>query len=183
MANKLETATLGAGCFWCTEAIFQNLKGVESVTPGYAGGEKDNPSYEDVSTGETGYVEVAQIKFDPDVISYQKILEVFWHVHDPTTMNRQGSDSGTQYASVIFYHNDQQKEIAQQSKLATDAAHLYSKLIITRIEPFKNFFEAEEYHKNYYNKNKTAGYCSLVIAPKLKHFKEDYKDWLKPTTE
>lgn len=180
--NKLETATFGSGCFWCTEAIFQQLKGVEKVTSGYSGGNRANPTYEQVSSGATGHAEVTQIQFDPSVIKFDDLLEVFWQSHDPTTLNRQGADVGTQYRSVIFYHNQKQKEIAEQYKRKLNAAGAYPTPIVTEITEFKAFYPAEDYHVNYYNNNKKAPYCTFVIQPKLDKFRKVFSDKLKITT-
>ena len=176
---KLETATFGGGCFWCVEAIFQDLKGVKSVKSGYAGGHVKNPSYKEVCTGTTGHAEVTQIEFDPSVISYDDLLYVFWRTHDPTTLNRQGADVGTQYRSVIFYHDEKQKEVAEKSKKETDASGLYPNPLVTQIEPFTNFYEAEDYHQDYYNLNPNQPYCRLVIDPKVQKFKKQFKEKLK----
>lgn len=162
-------ATLGAGCFWCTEAVFQRLPGVVSVMPGYAGGTKPNPTYEEVCTGKTGHAEVAQITFDPSKISYEKLLEVFWEAHDPTTLNRQGADVGTQYRSAIFYHNEKQKLAAEKSK--AEAQKLFDDPIVTEIHSLTNFYKAENYHQDYYKNNPNAPYCVFVIKPKLKKLK------------
>lgn len=178
MAN-LETATFGGGCFWCTEAIFLKLKGVESVVPGYSGGESRNPTYEEVSTGKTGHAEAIEIKFDPSVISYEKILDVFWHTHNPTTLNRQGADVGTQYRSVIFYHDENQRIVAEKSKKELEESHFYPDPIVTEIVPYKFFVQAEDYHKNYYETHKDAMYCQVVIDPKLKKFVKEYGRDLK----
>ncbi len=167
----MEQATLGAGCFWCVEAIFQRIDGVKSVEPGYAGGTKENPTYKEVCAGNTGHAEVAQITFDPSKVSYEKILDVFWHAHDPTTMNRQGADVGTQYRSVIFYNNDAQKAIAEKSKKS--AQEEFDSPIVTEIQPLKKFYVAEDYHHNYYNNNQLQPYCQFVIKPKLKKLKLD----------
>jgi len=167
--EKLEKATFGAGCFWCVEAVFQRIKGVKSVVSGYAGGTKPNPTYDEVCTGETGHAEVIQITFNPKEISYEKLLDIFWESHDPTSLNRQGADVGTQYRSVIFYHNEKQKKIAEKSK--ESVAKIFDKPIVTEIKPLKNFYPAENYHQNYYNRNKYAPYCLLVIRPKLKKLK------------
>lgn len=175
----MEQATFGAGCFWCVEAIFQQVKGVESVEAGYAGGHVKNPTYREVCSGKTGHAEVARIVFDPDVVSYKELLEVFWHTHNPTTKNRQGADVGTQYRSVIFYHNEKQKKIAEQSLKETDASGLWDDPIVTKIEPLENFYKAEDYHQNYYQNNPNQGYCSIVIAPKLKKFKKEFSYLLK----
>lgn len=161
----METATLGGGCFWCTEAIFKRLKGVTSVVSGYAGGIMENPTYEKVSEGSTQHAESIQIQFDPSIISYEKILEVFWATHDPTTLNRQGADVGTQYRSVIFYHNDKQKEIALKSKQPS---------FTTAIVPFDKFYKAEDYHQNFYEKNKSYPYCQIIINPKIKNLLEQF---------
>lgn len=177
--NLFETATFGSGCFWCTEAVFQQLKGVESVMPGYSGGKRENPTYEQVSTGATGHAEVTQVKFDPSVITYDELLEVFWKSHDPTTLNRQGADVGTQYRSVIFYHNEQQKAIAEQYKKKLNEAGAYDNPIVTEIEQFTAFYPAEDYHVNYYNNNKRAPYCTFVIQPKLDKIRQVFKDKLK----
>ncbi|MBK8955050.1 MAG: peptide-methionine (S)-S-oxide reductase MsrA [Saprospiraceae bacterium] len=173
-----ETATLGAGCFWCVEAVFQELKGVEKVVSGYSGGNVENPSYRAICTGTTGHAEVCQIHFNPKIISFEEILEVFWTTHDPTTLNRQGADAGTQYRSVIFYHNSRQKELAEKSK-AQVAPALWDDPIVTEISPFTKFYEAEDYHQNYYSENGTAPYCQIVIAPKIKKFREKFKTKLK----
>jgi peptide-methionine (S)-S-oxide reductase len=177
--DHLEKATLGAGCFWCVEAIFQDLKGVNSVISGYAGGHVENPSYKEVCTGETGHAEVAQITFDPNIISYEDLLHVFWTTHDPTTLNRQGGDVGTQYRSVIFYHSDEQKKIAEASKKEVGQSGLYPDPVVTEIEALTNFYEAEDYHQNYFNENPDAAYCQLVINPKVLKFRQKYSDKLK----
>jgi peptide-methionine (S)-S-oxide reductase len=163
--NTLELATFGGGCFWCIEAIFQRLDGVKSVTSGYAGGTQENPTYDEVCTGHTGHAEVIQIAYDPTKISYERLLEVFWLAHDPTTLNRQGADVGTQYRSAIFYHNERQKVAAEKSKREV-AAH-FKNPIVTQIAPLKAFYKAEGYHQSYYNKNPNAPYCAFVIRPKL----------------
>ena len=165
----LEKATLGAGCFWCVEAVFERLDGVQSVVSGYAGGIKPNPTYEEVCSGETGHAEVAQITFDPAKISYVQILNIFWQSHDPTTLNRQGGDRGTQYRSVIFYHGEQQKAIAEKSKLS--AQKLFADPIVTEIQPLSTFYAAENYHQDYFRNNPNAPYCRMVIAPKLNKLK------------
>ncbi|MGM0547199.1 MAG: peptide-methionine (S)-S-oxide reductase MsrA [Bacteroidota bacterium] len=178
-SSNVEEATFGAGCFWCVEAIFEELKGVKSVVSGYAGGKMQNPTYRQVSSGQTGHAEVTRITFDPSVISYEELLEVFWHTHDPTTKNRQGADVGPQYRSVIFYHNDRQKEIAEQSLKKTDDSNLWEDPIVTEVEPLSNYSVAENYHQNYYENNPNAGYCTTVIAPKLKKFRKDFSHLLK----
>lgn len=169
--HQSDTAVFGAGCFWCSEAVFQLLKGVEKVTPGYSGGYMNNPTYEDVCTGSTGHAEVVQIIFNPDTISFEKLLEIFFNMHDPTTLNKQGADEGTQYRSVIFYTNSAQKE-----KAALYIAHLtnikyYDSKIVTEISEFKNFYSAEDYHKNYFNNHKNKPYCQIVIQPKVDKIK------------
>jgi len=171
----METTTFGSGCFWCTEAVFQQLKGVESVVSGYSGGQVDNPSYEQVTTGRTGHAEVCQIQFDPEQISYEDLLEVFFNTHDPTTLNRQGNDVGTQYRSVIFYHSDEQKETAEQVKKKLGDSGTWKNPLVTEIVPFEKFYRAEDYHQNYYRNNPRQGYCRIVIAPKLKKFEKTFK--------
>ncbi len=161
----LETATLGGGCFWCLEAVFQRLDGVSSVVSGYAGGEMDHPTYQDICTGETGHAEVVQVHFDPASISYEEILDLFWRCHDTTTLNRQGADVGTQYRSIIMYHNESQRDKALASKEAAQPG--FSQPIVTEITPLSQFFKAEPYHQDYFNGNKQAAYCRVVIAPKL----------------
>lgn len=163
----METATFANGCFWCTEAIFARLKGVKSVLPGYAGGKIEDPSYEQVCTGRTGHAEAAQIEFDPQIISYEKLLEVFWNTHDPTTLNRQGNDVGTQYRSIIFYHNDEQKQIAEKSKRNLEERNVFNDPIVTEIVPMITFYVAEDYHHNYYQQNQDIPYCRFVIEPKI----------------
>ena len=162
--NTTELATLGGGCFWCVEAVFERLDGVKSVTSGYAGGKSDKPTYEDVCSGTTGHAEVTQVEFDPKKISYEHLLEVFWAAHDPTTLNRQGADSGTQYRSVIFYHSEAQHAAAEKSKKVAQAD--FSSPIVTQIAPLPKFFKAEGYHQDYYNNNARAPYCQYVIRPK-----------------
>jgi peptide-methionine (S)-S-oxide reductase len=177
--KNLEKATFGSGCFWCTEAIFERMKGVYSVTSGYSGGKTANPTYEAVCGGNTGHAEVIQIEYDPEEISYDEILEVFWKTHDPTTLNRQGADVGTQYRSIIFYHNDEQKEKAVRYKAELDKSGAWDKPIVTQIEPLDKFYIAETYHQDYYEKNPYQGYCSFVIAPKLEKFEKVFKEKLK----
>lgn len=172
-----EIATLGGGCFWCVEAFFQDLKGVSKVESGYSGGPMDNPSYEAVCGGRTGHAEVIQVTFDPAVISFQNILEVFFTVHDPTTLNRQGNDSGTQYRSVIYYHSPEQKAVADQAKIAAKA--IWDDPIVTEITSFDKFFKAEGYHQNYYKTNPNQPYCSIVIAPKVSKFRKLYQEKLQ----
>ena len=175
----MEQLVLGGGCFWCTEGGLLGLKGVHEVVPGYSGGHVDNPTYKEVATGRTGHAEVARIHFDPKVISYEDLLQVLWHTHNPTTLNRQGNDIGTQYRSVIYYHNEEQKAIAEASKMAVDATDLWEDPIVTTIEPLTNYFVAENYHQDYFENNPTAGYCSFVIAPKVQKFKKEFAHLLK----
>lgn len=179
MSDKLEIATLANGCFWCTEAIFQRLNGLEKVTSGYSGGKVKNPTYNEVTLGETGHAEAIQIQFDPEVITFQEILDVFFATHDPTTLNRQGYDMGTQYRSAIFYHSTAQKDVAEAFIKALTEAKVFEKKIVTQVTPFEAFYEAETYHQNYYNNNKNQGYCVAVINPKLDKFIKKYKDKLK----
>jgi peptide-methionine (S)-S-oxide reductase len=176
--SGLEKATFGCGCFWCTEAVFQQLNGVKSVVSGYSGGETPNPTYEQVCTGRTGHAEVIQITYDSAVIAFEDLLRVFWQTHDPTTLNRQGHDVGTQYRSAIFYHTEEQRRAAEQYKAQLDAAGTFGAPIVTEITPFKNFYPAEPYHHNYFNLNPAQGYCSAVIRPKLEKFKKEFKDLL-----
>jgi peptide-methionine (S)-S-oxide reductase len=177
MEKKLETTTLGAGCFWCIEAIYQDVKGVHSVVSGYMGGHVKNPTYEQVCNGDTGHAEVAQIKFDPGVISFEDLLYIFWQTHDPTTLNRQGGDIGTQYRSAIFYHNDEQKQIAEKSK--AEASKLFSNPIVTEITPASEFYKAENYHQNFYKLNPNQPYCRAVIDPKVRKFRKSFSDRLQ----
>ncbi|MFA6596562.1 MAG: peptide-methionine (S)-S-oxide reductase MsrA [Ignavibacteriaceae bacterium] len=177
--TKLDTATFGSGCFWCTEAIFERVKGVHKVISGYSGGTTENPSYEQVCTGKTGHAEVCQIIFDPSVVPYEELLKIFWKTHDPTTLNRQGADSGTQYRSVIFYHSEKQKNLAEHYKLELDKSGAWENPIVTEISPFTKFFPAEAYHQNYFANNPTQGYCSFVIAPKVEKFEKVFKEKLK----
>ena len=168
MNDNSETATLANGCFWCSEAIFKRLKGVKTVVPGYSGGVVKDPSYNQVCTGNTGHAESIQIEFDPKVISYEKILDIFWHTHDPTTLNRQGNDVGPQYRSAIFYHSHEQKKIAEKLKEELEKEGVFNTPIVTEISPFRNFYVAEDYHKNYYENNNDAPYCSFIINPKVR---------------
>jgi len=177
--NKVETATLGGGCFWCMEAVYERMPGVISVTSGYAGGHTENPTYQDVCGGDTGHAEVTQIEFDPAKISFAQLLDVFWQAHDPTTLNRQGADEGTQYRSVIFYHDEKQKLAAEKSRLAAQGNFL--KPIVTEIAPFKKFFKAEDYHQGYFDSHGHAPYCQSVIAPKLK--KLEHKNVIKDSPQ
>ena len=162
-----ETATFANGCFWCSEAIFKRLNGIKSVLPGYSGGQVKNPTYEQVCTGGTGHAESIQIEFDPKVMNFEKILDIFWRTHDPTTLNRQGNDIGTQYRSAIFYHDLKQKEIAEKSKRDLENEGVYKDPVVTEIAPFSGFYVAEDYHKNYYDENRDAPYCSYIIDPKV----------------
>jgi|WetSurMetagenome_2_1015567.scaffolds.fasta_scaffold32784_4 peptide-methionine (S)-S-oxide reductase len=180
--DSLQIATFGSGCFWCTEAIFERLNGVVKVESGYSGGKVENPTYEEVCTGTTGHAEVTQITYDPSIISFDELLEVFWKTHDPTTLNRQGNDVGTQYRSVIFYHNEEQKELAENYKVELDKSGVWDNPIVTEISPFTNFYLAEKYHQEYYNNNPNQGYCTFVITPKVEKFEKVFKDKLKKNT-
>ena len=177
--NKTELATFGGGCFWCMEAVFERLPGIISVTSGFAGGHTDNPTYHEVCGGDTGHAEVTQIQFDPAKITYAKLLEVFWQAHDPTTLNRQGADEGTQYRSIILFHDEKQKLLAEKSKL--EAQQNFKHPIVTEIAPFKKFFKAEDYHQGYYDANTSAPYCQAVIAPKLE--KLEHNKVIEPTVQ
>lgn len=163
--NNIQKATLGMGCFWCSEAIYQQLRGIKKVTSGYAGGELSNPTYDDICSGTTGHAEVVQIEFDPSEISYEDILYVFWRIHNPTSLNKQGADVGSQYRSVIFYHDEEQEKIAKKTK--ADAQKEYEELIVTEISPYSMFYEAEKYHQDYYKNNQDYPYCKVVIDPKI----------------
>ena len=180
MAN-LETATLGAGCFWCAEAVFQDLKGVHSVVSGYTGGAVFNPTYEQICSGTSGHAEVAQILYEPATISFEDLLYVFWRTHDPTTLNRQGNDLGTQYRSAIFYHDEEQRRSAERSKADTEASGLWPNAIVTEIAPLEDFHQAEGYHQNFYKMNPNQPYCRFVVGPKVKKFRKAFKDQLKET--
>lgn len=177
----LDTATLGAGCFWCVEAVFQELNGVKKVTSGYTGGFVKNPSYKEVCTGRTGHAEVAQIIFDPQVVSFEEILEVFWKTHDPTTLNRQGNDVGSQYRSSVFYHNEDQKEKAEFYLKKLDESGAWDDPIVTTIEPLEDFYVAEDYHQNYYNNNASQPYCKFVIQPKVEKFRKAFAEKRVPS--
>jgi peptide-methionine (S)-S-oxide reductase len=179
MTHPIETATFANGCFWCTEAVFQKLKGVEKVTSGYSGGHVKNPTYEQVCNKNTGHAEVIQIEFDPTQISFDELLEVFWKTHDPTTLNRQGNDVGPQYRSVVFYHNEEQKEKAEKYKKALDDNSVFDSPIVTAIEPFSVFYPAENYHNNYYQNNPSQPYCYYVIRPKVEKLEKVFGDKLK----
>lgn len=177
--QKLTTATFGSGCFWCTEAVFQRLKGVEKVVSGYMGGRTKNPTYEEVCTGLSGHAEVIQVQYDPALITYADLLEAFWKTHDPTTLNRQGADVGTQYRSVVFFHTPEQQAEAEKYKAKLDEAKIFENKIVTEISPAKEFYPAEKYHQNYFNDNPNQGYCRAVIAPKVEKFEKVFKDRLK----
>jgi peptide-methionine (S)-S-oxide reductase len=177
--NNMEVATLAGGCFWCLEAIFDELEGVERVVSGYSGGKTANPSYKEVCGGRTGHAEAVQVVFNPKVISYREVLAVFFSMHDPTTLNRQGDDVGTQYRSVIFYHDDKQKAIAEQLIKELNAAKIWNAPIVTEVTPFSAFYPAEDYHQNYFKQNAAQPYCQVVIAPKLAKFRQHYSDKLK----
>ena len=176
-SGNTEIATLGGGCFWCVEAIYQDLNGVLKVESGYSGGHIDNPTYKEVCSGLTGHAEVVQVTFDPAIVSFQDVLRVFFTVHDPTTLNRQGNDSGTQYRSVIYYHSEAQKKVAEAAII--EAKEAWDDPIVTEVSPFEKFYKAEDYHQNYYKDNPNQGYCSFIIAPKVKKFREKFKDKLK----
>jgi peptide-methionine (S)-S-oxide reductase len=177
--TKTDTATFGTGCFWCSEAVFQELKGVLKVTSGFSGGHVANPTYEQVCDKNTGHAEVVQVVYDPEKISFDELLEVFWEVHDPTTLNRQGNDVGPQYRSAIFYNSAAQKAKAEKYKAELDKSGAFSKPIVTEISPLKNFYSAEDYHQNFYSNNPNYGYCSYVIRPKLDKFEKVFKDKLR----
>lgn len=179
VTRNIDTATFGTGCFWCTEAIFQQLKGVLKATSGYSGGKVVNPTYKEVSTGNTGHAEVIEVIFDPAEITYDELLEVFWQTHDPTTLNRQGNDVGPQYRSVIFYHNDEQKEKAEKYKKELNESGAFDKPIVTEISPYTAFYKAEDYHQDYYNNNGSQPYCYYVIRPKLEKFEKVFKNKIR----
>ena len=177
--NPLELATFGAGCFWCVEAIFQRVEGVEKVVSGYAGGHVKNPSYKEVCQGTTGHAEVCQLSYDPKVVSFDELLEVFWGTHDPTTLNRQGNDVGTQYRSAVFYHTPEQKKLAEAYKKKLNDAKIYEDPIVTEIVPYSKMYIAEDYHQNYFNQNGNQPYCTFVIQPKIEKFRKVFKEKLK----
>ena len=179
MNNNNETATFAGGCFWCTEAIFDQVKGVKSVISGYAGGDVINPSYREVTRGTTGHAEAIQISYDPDVISYIELLEIFFKTHDPTTLNRQGADVGTQYRSAIFYHSEAQRKAAEEIIDALNSEGIWNKPIVTEVTEFSNFYPAEAYHQEYFENNPNQGYCRIVIQPKVEKFKKVFEDKLK----
>jgi len=178
-SGDLKKATFGAGCFWCTEAVFLNVKGVQKVVSGYSGGKVKNPSYREVCTGMTGHAEVTQITYDPKVVSFEDLLEVFWNTHDPTTLNRRGADEGTQYRSAVFYTDEQEKKIAEEYKKQLEASHVYKNPIVTEISPLINFYPAEDYHQNYFELNPNQSYCQYVIRPKVEKFKKQFASKLK----
>jgi peptide-methionine (S)-S-oxide reductase len=177
--SNLQKATFGSGCFWCTEAVFLDVKGVEKVESGYAGGKVKNPTYREVCTGLTGHAEVTQITYDPKVISYEDLLEIFWNTHDPTTLNKQGADEGTQYRSVVFYHDEIQRKTAEQYKKQLEESKIFKRPIVTEISPLTTFYKAEDYHQNYYELNPNQGYCQYVIRPKVEKFRKQYASKLK----
>ena len=179
--SKNDTATFGAGCFWCVEAQFQMLDGVIKVESGFSGGEIKNPSYKEVCTGRTGHAEVCSITYDPSKVSYEELLYAFWQSHDPTQLNRQGEDIGTQYRSVIFYHNDKQRQLAEEYKKKLNDEKVYNDPVVTEISPFTVFYKAEDYHQNYFNQNGNESYCQFVVRPKVEKFKKVFKDKLKAT--
>jgi peptide-methionine (S)-S-oxide reductase len=179
MEKSLALATFGSGCFWCTEAIFQRVTGVTKVESGYSGGKVKNPTYREICTGLTGHAEVVQLTYNPEEVSFDELLEIFWQTHDPTTLNRQGADVGTQYRSVIFYHTPEQKQRAEKFKQLLTTSGAYDRPIVTEISPFTEFYKAEDYHQNYYNLNGSASYCTYVIQPKLEKFQKAFKDKLK----
>jgi peptide-methionine (S)-S-oxide reductase len=174
-----ELATLGGGCFWCLEAVFEDMEGVKSVVSGYAGGTVKNPSYDDVCSGTTGHAEVVRIEFDPRVVAFEKILSVFFTIHDPTTMNRQGADVGSQYRSIILYHDDRQKEIAEKKIQELESSKKWGRPVVTEVAPLEAFYEAEKYHQDYFKKNPQAGYCRAVVAPKVLKFREIFPEWIR----
>ncbi len=177
--NNYRYATFGNGCFWCSEAVFEEVKGVIDVVSGYSGGSVINPSYREVCTGRTGHAEVVQVKYDPSVVNYQELLNIFFKTHDPTSLNRQGADVGTQYRSVIFYHDGDQKKEAEETIKRLDTSGAYKHKIVTEVKPFVNFYMAEDYHQDYYRKNPDYGYCNVVISPKLHKFRENFSEQLK----
>jgi peptide-methionine (S)-S-oxide reductase len=179
LQNELEVATFAGGCFWCTEAVFLELNGVNKVVSGYIGGKTINPTYKDICNGDTGHAEAIQITFDPNIISFGELLEIFFATHDPTTLNRQGNDIGTQYRSEIFYNNEVQKQLSEEYIDLLTKENTFGKLIVTKVSPASKFYEAEDYHQNYYSQNKEQGYCSYIITPKIEKLQKVYKDKLK----
>lgn len=180
MKAKLEQATFGAGCFWCTEAVFLRVKGVSKVVSGYSGGKIKNPTYREVCSGLTGHAEVIQITYSPEEVSFEDLLEVFWNTHDPTTLNRQGADEGTQYRSVVFYHSEEQKEAAENYKQQLDDSKMFKNPIVTEISPLTNFYAAEAPHQNYFELNPNQSYCQFVVRPKVEKFKKQFNALLQP---
>ena len=172
MSNQLDIATLGGGCFWCLEAVYQQLKGVHAVESGYTGGQVSDPTYEQVCTGTTGHAEVVRVSFDPDIVSYREILEIFFTIHDPTTLNRQGNDAGTQYRSVIYFHSPEQREIARH--VIAEMANVWDAPLVTELSPAEIYYKAEEYHQNYFRQNPLQGYCAFVVAPKVAKFRQTF---------
>jgi len=179
MEKELKKATLGGGCFWCTEAVYKELNGVVDVVPGYSGGNIKNPAYREVCTGRTGHAEVVQISYNPEVVSYKEILEVFFMTHDPTTLNRQGNDVGTQYRSAVFYHDEYQKETAEEVIRYFEKENIYNQPIVTEVAPFETFYKAEDYHKDYFERNEDQPYCQFIVAPKVAKFKKIFKNKIK----
>jgi peptide-methionine (S)-S-oxide reductase len=179
MSTNLQTATFGSGCFWCTEAVFLDVKGVKEVASGYMGGKTKNPTYEEVCTGTTGHAEVIQLKYDASLVSFEDLLEIFWNTHDPTTLNRQGADVGTQYRSAVFYHSEEQKKIAEQYKKQLGESKIFKNSIVTEITAASEFYKAENYHQNYYALNSNQGYCQFVIRPKVEKFRKQFATKLK----
>ncbi len=177
--DKTEQATFGGGCFWCVEAIFERVEGVQKVVSGYSGGDVKNPTYREVTSGRTGHAEVVQITYDPGMVSYLELLEIFFRTHDPTTLNRQGADVGTQYRSIILFHNPSQEEEARQVIRDLDQANIWNDPVVTQVEPFESFYEAEQYHQEYYENNPNQGYCRLVIQPKIEKFEKLFRDKMK----
>lgn len=177
--ERYEVATIGGGCFWCTEAIYLEMKGVISVVSGYSGGKIKNPTYREVTSGTTGHAEVVQITFDPDVIAYRDILTIFFHVHDPTTLNRQGADVGTQYRSAIFYHDDNQKAMAEEVMLEIQNTKVWNDPLVTELSPLTAFYVAEDYHQDYFANNPNAPYCTFVVSPKVEKFRKNFQEYLK----
>ena len=177
--NRYETATLGGGCFWCTEAVFDSLKGVVEVESGYSGGRTEDPTYVEVCTGETGHAEVINVKFDPEIVSFKEILQIFFATHDPTTLNRQGNDIGTQYRSAVFYHSEEQKQIAEQVIAEITEQAIYDDPIVTEVTEYTNYYPAEDYHQDYFSNNPDQPYCSAVVAPKVAKFRKVFFDRLK----
>ncbi len=177
--KNLQTTTLGGGCFWCLEAVYEQVEGVQEVVSGYAGGDRPRPTYEQVCTGATGHAEVVQVTYNPEVVSYRELLEIFFDIHDPTTLNRQGADVGTQYRSVIFYHNEAQKETAEEMIRELEASDRWKNPIVTQVEPLDAFYRAEDYHQEYFRKNPNQGYCRMVVAPKVSKFRKHFVAKLK----